>query len=237
MEITASITDITLSAITTIGLVQIVWFSVMLLRRGIGPATIQLALPPLLAIWVLMWPVYTDRTWVWLGIFLLGLPVILASILHAPFWQQLKQAWSTPPKSRGRLIKAEHVPMWPMTHLLTALAIAAAFFQTFPEFGFGTGLSICLALPAACWLDHTGHFALGFPAHPGQTLAGHLILILMTAIVCGWSLHIYHGIGWQQIFIATLLTGIAASLARALVPGGWNQPAMALAMGGTLWLL
>jgi len=237
MEITASTTDIALSAVTAVGIMQLVWFSGMLARRDASPATIQRALPPLLAIWVLMWPVYSNRAWVWPGIFLLGLPIILASVLQTPFWQQLKQAWSTPARARTHLVSPGQTPMWPMTHLLTSLTIAAAFFQNFPEFGFGIGLAICLALPAARWLDHTGHMALGFPAHPEQTLAGHLMLIVLTAVVCDWGLYVYHGIAWQQIFIATLLAGIAASFARALVPGGWNQPAMALAMGGTLWLL
>ncbi|MDX8406616.1 MAG: hypothetical protein R8K50_10780, partial [Mariprofundus sp.] len=82
-----------------------------------------------------------------------------------------------------------------------------------------------------------GLLKLGFPAHPGQTLAGHLLLIISTIVVLCWSLHVYHGTNWQPLFIATLITGLTGSATRALIPGQWNTPAAMLSMGYVMWVL
>jgi len=224
--------DIWISFIFAIGMTQLVWLAVMLRRRGIAPRAIWQGTPPLLSIWVLMWPLYQDPTWLWAGIALLLLPLLPAYGVSRPFWHHLRQAWSAP------LLAAEgQMHMWPPLALAASLAIAAAFFQQIPEFGFGMALAACLALPLADLLDRIRYLRLGFPLHPEQTLIGHISLMLFTALLCSWSLHLYHGIDWRQLLIATLLAGIGASLARALIPHGWNRPAAVLAMGLILWLL
>lgn len=228
-------TDLLLNLLVFAGSMQVAWLSVMLIRRGIRPAVIQRMLPPFFAVWALMWPVYSAGLWVWAGLGLLALPVVLAGILKQPFWLALRQAWSAPPRQRGSWPAPMH--MLPLFQLLAALAVAAAWFQQIPEFGFGLALSLCLAFPAADLLDRTGIVPLKFPTHPEQTLPGHLALIMASALLIAWSLHVYHGIDWRPLLIATLIAGIAGSVTRALMPGGLNQPAALLLMGATLWML
>lgn len=220
-----------ITALFAIGLGQLVWLSIMLLRRGVEPSVIWRVMPPLLSIWVLMWPLYDDPRWVWYGIFILGTPLLLCYSINRPLLRQLRIAWSGVDKPA----KLPH--MWPLASLITALAICAAFFYRTPEFGLGVALSICLAFPAAKLLDYTQQFRLGLALHPQQTLAGHLGLIVFVTLFCGWSLHVYHGILWSQVLVASTITGIVASLVRGLIPAGWNLPTAALAMGTTLWLL
>jgi hypothetical protein len=233
--------DLILSLFVALGILQLTWFSVMILRRGAPPTTIQHAIPPLLTIWVLMWPVYIDPRWVWSGIAVLALPALLSLLLKAPFWQQLRTAWRAP-GINAELGIYPSMPLLPLIHMLAALLIVCAWFQQIPEFGFGLALCLCLAFPAAYWVDQIGAhrpglLRLGFPAHPEQTLAGHLLLIsASTALLC-WSLHVYHGTDWQTLLIATLLAALAASATRALIPGQWNAPAAMLSMGFVMWLL
>jgi len=100
---------------------------------------------------------------------------------------------------------------------------------------------LCVAFPAAYWVDEIsqryGFLILKFPAHPKQTLASHLLLMMVSTLLLCWSLNVYHGTDWQLLFIATLLAASAASACRALVPGQWNAPAAMLSMGLVMWVL
>ncbi len=227
--------DIILTLLFGVGLAQVVWLSVMLLRKHIAPSVISAALPPLIAIWVILWPLYEHSIWLWAGIILLGIPIVMSYGTGFLFWQQLRIAWSgtVPASENGTLLPH----LWFYVSLLTALAIAAAFFQRAPEFGLGIGLSICLAFPAAALLDRTEYFKLAFPLHPEQTLAGHLGLIIAISLICIWSIHIYHGIGWQRLLIATLIAGMAASAVRGFSATNMMLPASAMTIGTVLWLL
>ncbi len=241
MPETIATSDIILSILVALGILQLTWFSVMILRRGAPPETIQHAMPPLLSIWVLMWPVYIDARWLWSGIAVLMLTAMLATVLQSRFWQHLRMAWSTHRTNAAPDIYPA-LPLLPLTHLLTALLIVCLWFQHIPEFGFGLALCLCLAFPAAYWIDQLGKhkpafITLGFPAHPEQTLIGHLVLIVAsTALLC-WSLHVYHGTEWTALLIATLIAALTASATRALIPGQWNAPAAMLSMGFVMWLL
>jgi len=233
--------DFVLNALLLFGVIQLAWFSVMLLRRGAPPETIQHAIPSLLSIWILMWPVYTHGRWLWPGIVILCLFSLAAVTLKKPFWQHLRIAWS--PKANEDGIDIYYRPsLPPLTHTIAALTVAALWFQTIPEFGFGLALCFCLAFPAAYWIDQLcilkfNSRKLGFPAHPDQTLAGQLVLIIScTALLC-WGLHVYHGTDWRALIIATLIAAMAASATRAVVPGGWNIPAAMATAGGVMWLL
>lgn len=228
--------DLALTGIVAIGMVQVAWLSVALFRRRVSRDVIQKSMQPLFAIWIVMWPVYHDPRWIWAGIGTLACFVLLPLLLRRPFWRDLRRTWAAPASPTDYRLK-KPIPFWPFAFFVATLAIAASLFQSIPEFGLGIALTICLAQPAAAWLDHFGLLTLGFPAHPQQTLPGHLVLVLAAAGLCSWSVHVYHGIDWQPLFLATAVAGIAASIARALVPGGWNQPAMAAAMGVVLWLL
>jgi len=223
--------DIIITVLFFIGLSQLVWLSVMLLRRDIASTTLCAALLPMISIWVLLWPLYEHPIWLWAGIMLLGLPILLAFTINTPFWQHLRIAWS------GTGYKEASPQMWPLLSLIAALAIAAAFFQRSPEFGLGIGLTVCLAFPAADLLDRGRYMQLGFPRHPEQTLIGHIGLIFSTTLLCGWAIHLYHGIEWQRLFIAMLLVGFAASVTRAFLPTHFTLPLATLGMGVTLWLL
>lgn len=220
-----------ITALFAIGLAQLVWLSIMLLRRGVAPSAIWRAIPPLLSVWVLLWPLYDDPIQLWPAIFILGIPLLLCYGSNAAIWRQLRVAWSGVDRPEG----TPH--MWPMVSLITALVIAAALFYRAPEFGLGVALSVCLAFPAASLLDDADHIRLGLALHPQQTLPGHIALIVFVALFCSWSLHVYHGIVLNQVLVASTITGIAASLVHALTPTGWSLPLAALAMGTTLWLL
>jgi len=230
-----SLTDAIITVLFAIGLSQLAWLSVMLLRRRISPATITMALPPSIAIWLLLWPLYESPAAVWGGIMVLGLPVLLAYSSNHMFLQHLRIAWSAPASGNSEEKRLPHP--WPFVSLLTALAIAAAFFQRAPEFGLGIGLAACLVFPAASLMDKIKYLKLGFPLHPEQTLVGHIGLIIAISIICMWSIHIYHGIEWQRLLIATLVAGMAASVIRGFSPTPVMLPLATLAMGTTLWLL
>lgn len=245
--------DLILSLFVIIGILQLSWFSVMILRRGALPETIRHALPPLLTIWTVMWPIYIDTRWLWAGIAALLLPSILAVVLKQPFWQHLRRAWSVRPMNAEIGIYPV-LPLLPLTHLIVALMITSLWFQHIPEFGFGLALCLTLAFPLAYWVDYLAGgtnsesatrplllrlitVRLGFPTHPEQTLAGHLMLIAACSLLLNWSLHVYHGTDWKTLAIATLITALAASATRALMPGHWNAPAAMVTMGAVMWLL
>jgi len=227
--------NLILTLLFAIVLAQFAWFSVMLLRRNVSPTAISASLSPLIAVWVLLWPLYTESALLWGGIMILGSPILFTYGLRRPFFLQLRIAWSGVPLSSEE--KPAMPQMWSLVSLLTALTVAAAFFQRAPEFGLGIGLAACLAFPAAALMDRTGHLKLGFPHHPEQTLVGHIALIFSVSVICMWSIHLYHGIEWQRILIATLIAGIAASVARAFAPGHIMLPSATLATGAVLWIL
>ncbi|WP_167631228.1 hypothetical protein [Mariprofundus ferrooxydans] len=236
-----TIGDIVLNALFAVGILQLAWFSVMLLRRGVPPASIQHAVMPLLTIWILMWPVYSDSRSLWIGLVTLIFTSALAASLNAPFWQHLRLAWTAKPlEVEMRIYQGIVLP--PLAYPIMTLFIASIWFRNIPEFGFGLALCLCLAFPAAYWTDYLGQrmprlLKLGFPAHPEQTLVGHLVLIIICIVLLCWSLHIYHGTDWQALFIATLITALTASATRALIPGQWYAPAAVLSMGFVMWVL
>jgi len=206
------------------------WISVMFAKRGVAPKLIWQSSVPLFAIWVLAWPVYTQAIWLWFPIAVFIITALLSHVIKRHFWQYLHAIW-------GGFSEQKRSLPWGVLSFTTALIVAVAFFQSIPEFGFGLALAACLAFPLAELFDRIRHMQLGFSLHPEQTLLGHLALIISSAFLCAWSVHLYHGIHWQQLLIATLIAGIAASLCRALLPQHWNQPAAILAMGWILWLL
>jgi len=236
-----TIGDIVLNALFAVGILQLAWFSVMLLRRGIPPISIQHAMMPLLTVWILMWPVYSDSRSLWIGLVALIFTSALTASLNAPFWQHLRLAWTAKPlEVEMRIYQGIVLP--PLAYPIMTLFIASIWFRNIPEFGFGLALCLCLAFPAAYWTDHLGQriprmLKLGFPAHPEQTLAGHLVLIIICIVLLCWSLHIYHGTDWQALFIATLITALTGSATRALIPGQWYAPTAVLSMGFVMWVL
>lgn len=220
--------DIILTTLFAIGLVQLCWLSVMAVRRGIPSSLIIRATWSFTGVWVLMWPMYSLGASVWIALVFLGLAILLAASIKRPALEALSLAWSD----------GANIP-WPMMMFAMALAIAAFFFTSLslPEFGFGAALSLCLGLPLAHWLDRSGRLRLNFPANPHQTLPGHLGLIVTVVIASGWSLHVYHQIGWFESLTATAIAGIAASMMRALIRHPFNLPAITLAIAGVLWTL
>ncbi|MDX8402646.1 MAG: hypothetical protein R8K47_08450 [Mariprofundaceae bacterium] len=207
---------------------QMAWFSVMLARRGVPPAALRLATPPLFTLWVVFWPVHADLRWLWVGLVALALPSLLARFAPHPFWRQLRAVW-TPPDA----------PRWepPLFPTLAGLALAAAWMNSAPEFGFGMALCATLALPAADIADRFTPWRLGFPAHPGQTLFGHLLMILLATILLAWALRVWHHLPWSPILVPTLVAALSGSALRALAPAPWHGAAAVLAMGLTLNLL
>jgi hypothetical protein len=231
----ASSIDIIITVLFAIGIAQLAWLSVVLLRRRLPPESISMSISPMIAIWVLLWPLYEAPASIWIGIIVMGMPILIAYSSNHIFSQHLRIAWSGPIQREVQEGELPH--MWPAVALITAIAIAAAFFQRAPEFGLGIGLSACLAFPAASLLDRIKHFNLGFPLHPEQTLIGHIGLIIAVSVICMWSIHIYHGIEWQRLLIATLIAGMIASVIRGFSPLMLMLPLATLAMGTTLWLL
>jgi ABC-type xylose transport system permease subunit len=222
--------DHIMSLLFMLGFAQMMWISVMVAKRGVSPKLIWQSSMPLFAIWVLAWPVYTQAIWLWFPIGVFITLALLSYTRKRPFWQYLHAIW-------GGFLNQKHSLPWSILSFTASLAISIAFFQSIPEFGFGLALAACLAFPLATLFDRIRHMQLGFLLHPEQTLLGHLSLIISSAFLCAWSVHLYHGVPWQQLLIATLIAGIAASLCRALLPRNWNQPAAILAMGWILWLL
>lgn len=213
-----------------IGFAQVMYISVMLGRKNIAPTLLWSATPPLLCIWVLFWPVYQNTAWIWFPIGYLTLLALLSPHLKPLFWRHLYQIWA------GNAFQDKIYP-WPFLSFIATLAISAAFFVNIPEFGFGLALTATLSFSLASLLDRIGYLQLGFPLHPQQTLLGHLALIVSSALLCAWSIHLYHGINWQQLLIATFIAGMAASVLRATLPRYLNLPFSILTMGWILWLL
>jgi len=218
--------DIALTALFAIGLLQSAWLSLFAIRRGIPSSLLIRGVWSLTGIWVLLWPLYQSMTGLYVAVGLFAATVSIPTLLKASACRHLVQAWSD-----------EADLPWPMWMFVLAMAGAAAQFSSYPEFGFGTALSLCLGLPLAHWLDRAGRLCLHFPANPAQTIPGHIGLILTVVICCGWSLHVYQQIGWFESLTATLLAGCAASAARGMISHPYNVPVIALSIGGVLWLL
>jgi len=224
------IPDYIINFLFAMGMIQVIWLSVALIRKGIPSHTIWQSTTPLLAIWAMAWPIYTQAAWLWLPIGLAAIAISITFTRNTRFWQHLRLVWGIPTSHQT-------FRPWPIFSLLITFCIAIAFFQSIPEFGFGLALSICLAFPLAGLLDRIAYIRLRFPLHPEQTLLGHLGLIIASACLCAWSIHLYHGIQWQQLLIATLIASMGASIIRAMLPSYWNMPIAILTMGWILWLL
>jgi len=218
--------DAIITVLFAIGLLQGCWLSLIAARHHVPSSLILRALWSLTGIWVLFWPVYRQTESIFIAIGLFAVVILLVSAITRPSLEQIKLAWSD----------GMSLP-WPMIMFVTALGIATAFSMQFPEFGFGAALSICLGLPLAHWLDRPGKLKLKFPANPAQTLPGHLGIITTVIITCGWSLHVFHQIGWFESLTATALAGIAASVMRGIIPHPFNLPVIATVIGGVLWVL
>lgn len=222
--------DILLIALTTIGLFQFFWLSVFLIRKGFNPSLVRLSMVSLLSIWVLTWPAYDDTTVVLATLFLFVLPVLFALQKNNAFARHLRLGWhDLPPKTKQPA---------PWLMIIISLFITVELFHIAPELGFGLGLSFCLAWSAAEFIDKSRRgVRLGLTQNLQQTLAGHLIFIMLTSFICAWALQLYHNTHWLQFFVATLIVGLVGSIIRALIPAGWNMPLSMLGMSITLWLL
>ncbi len=184
----------------------------------------------LLSIWVLIWPAYDSPRVVLLSLSLFIIPFLFALQKESSFARHLRLAWHTP------ALQSNQPAPWLM--LFLSLLVGSMLFYLAPELGLGLTLSMCLAWSAADSIDKTGKgMHLGLPANLRQTLAGHLLLVLITSLICAWSLQLYHSTSWQQFFVATLIVGLTGSVIRALVTTGWNMPLSALGMSMALWLL
>lgn len=222
--------DMILSAMFAAGLLQFLWLSVVLTRKGLNPSLIRLSMMPLLAIWVLVWPAYDNTIMPLLSFILFLLPLLFSLRSQNPFARHLRLCWHTSPE------QIRQPTPWLM--LLLSFLIAAVLFYDAPELGLGVALSFCLAWSAAELIDKTGKgLRLGLARNPWQTLAGHLVLVLATSLICAWALQLYHGISWQQFYVATLIAGLAASGIRALISAGWNMPFAISGMSFMLWIL
>ncbi len=218
--------DAMLTLLFAIGLFQGAWLSVAAAGRGAPSSLILRAIWSLTGIWVVFWPLYASPWSRMLALALFLALVLLAGWSPRPLPGRLGAAWSDGMRRP-----------WPMLAFVGALIVAAAWSFRFPEFGFGAALATCLGLPLAHGLDRAGLLRLGFPSNPAQTLPGHLGLIAATVVTCGWSLHAWRHVGWQESLTATLLAGLAASALRALIAHPFHPPFIAAAIGGVLWAL
>lgn len=222
--------DMLLSGLFAVGLFQLLWLSVVLVRKGFAPSVVRLSLLPLFAVWVLVWPAYTDEKWLLLHFILFALPAAYASVSQGHFARHLKLCWHT--------VSDKWVQPPPWIMFLTSLLIAAILFYHAPELGFGVGLSVCLAWSVANLFDQLALGPkLGLAINPNQTLWGHIAWVMSASLIGAWGLQLLHGVDWRQFFIATLAAALVASAIRATVAAGWNMPIAILGMSITLWLL
>jgi len=219
-------TDVVMTALFAVGLLQASWLSIAGSRRGVPSSLLIRGVWSLTGIWVLLWPLYTSHAALFVAIAIFAVTTIAPPLFRVSACRQLVLAWSD----------GASLP-WPMWMFVLALGGAVWQFSLYPEFGFGTALSLCLGLPLAHWLDRAGRLRLNFPVNPGQTLFGHLGLIITVVICCGWSLNVYHQVGWFESLTATMLAGCTASAARGLVAHPFNVPVIALVIGSVMWLL
>jgi len=225
--------DLLLTTLFAIGLFQALWLSVVLVRKGFNPSLVRLSITILLSIWVLIWPAYENTHMPLFSLSLFIFPLLFALQKDHAFARHLRLCWHMIPAQTS---SHKQPPSWSM--ILMSLIISAELFNLAPELGFGLGLSLCLAWSAAELIDKSKRgLPLNLASNPTQTLAGHLVLVLSTSLLCAWSLQLYHDTDWQLFLIATLIVGCIASMTRALVVTGLNMPLATLAMAITLWLL
>ena len=217
--------DTLLTFILLIGLIQLAWFSAMLHMRGIGPGTITAAVPPLLAIWVLCWPLYANPEATLAGIAIIALALLTCGKMDAYWMRALRSSWSVAPHG-----------LWPLGLFAAGLAIACAWFILVPPVGFGVGLSLCLATSAANMLDMAYKLRAKSETNQEQTWPGHVAFIAITALACAWAMQVYAKIGLADFLGVTTLAAIATAVARMLAPKIWHPPLIALVLGGMLWL-
>jgi len=218
--------DTLLTFIVVIGLIQLVWFSVMLHLRGVSSGIITSTMPPLLAIWVLFWPIYAHPAATLAGMAFMALVLITCSRMDAFWMRALRSSWSVAPHG-----------LRPLGLFGTGLTIACAWFAAAPEVGFGVALSLCLAMPAADMLDRADRLRANLAANPEQTWLGHVLFIAVTALLCAWSIHIYARTGLADFLGVTAIAAAVAGIVRAFAPRMWHPPLIALILGGMLWLL
>jgi hypothetical protein len=222
--------DLLLTALFCIGLFQFFWMSVVLARKGINPSQVRLSMMILLSVWVLLWPAYDNVSVVALSLFILLFPILFALHKTSPFARHLRLCWHT------NTTQTKEPTPW--LTLLISLVVCSSLFVLAPELGLGLGLSFCFAWHAADLVDLSGRGRrLGLAKNPKQSLFGHIVFVVLTTLVCAWSLQLYHGMDWTQFFVATLIVGLIGSIIRALVATGWNMPLSVLGMGTALWLL
>jgi len=217
--------DTLLTFIVVIGLIQLAWFSVMLHLRGVSSGLITGALPPLLSIWVLFWPIYTNPLSTLAGVAIMALALAACSRMDAFWMRALRSSWSVAPHG-----------LWPLGLFGTGLTIACAWFATAPEVGFGVALSLCLAMSAADMLDRTGRLRTSLAVNPDQTWPGHLLFIAIAALMCAWAMHVYARTGLADFLGLTAIAAAVAGIVRACTPRMWHPPLIAIVLGGMLWL-
>jgi len=234
MSLPISHADILLTSLFAIGLFQSLWLSVVLVRKGFAPSIVRSSIICMLSIWILVWPAYENTNVVLYSLSLLLLPIAWVSIAnrrgeHA-FARHLKLCWHTLPSQTQQ--PSPWILIW------VTLGICAYLFTLAPELGFGLALSFSLAWQAARLIDISGKGKrLGLLKNPQQTLFGHILFVILTSLVCAWSLQLYHSIEWYHFFIVTMIVGLVGSMIRTLVATGWNLPLTYLGMACILWLL
>ncbi len=184
------------------------------------------------AIWLFLWPVYVSVAWLWVGL-LMMVTVLLGAALLTPLpWQHLRQAWAGDSTKKRTVIPYPPFCLW-----LSLLVVALLFEQGMPEFGLGLGLVAALAFPLASLVDRLSICRMGLALHPEHTLAGHLALVVATAVLCAWSIHAYYGVDWYLLFPTTIMAGCMASLIRMVFPQWWNLPIAIASIAIMLWYL
>jgi len=211
--------NVLINILFVLGTLQVLWLYHALVRRGITATYLWQATPPLLAIWVLLWPVYTNTISMLFPIaFCLAL-LALTYIHNGKFFITMRSIWGT------------DFPLHTLS-LWLSLSIALYFFQNAAEFGFALALVVCFSFPLADVLDRIPSFRpLGLPLHPKHTLMGHLALMCSITALSSWSVHVYQPLQWKLLIFATIIAASAASLIRALLPSPWYLPIATLSMG------
>ncbi|MDQ6976147.1 MAG: hypothetical protein Q9M22_06260 [Mariprofundaceae bacterium] len=211
---------------------QLAAAGIFLHRKGFSSRDIWQGTQPMFAIWLFLWPVYVSLAWLWVGLLMMVTVLLSTALLKPVPWQDLQQAWSgnTAPVSTP-------LPYPPLCLWLSLLIVAVLFESGMPEFGLGLGLVAVLAFPLAALIDRLSLWPMGIALHPEHTLAGHMVLVLATAVLCAWSIHAYHGIDWYLLFPTSIMAGCLASLVRMTFPQWWNLPLAILSMALMLWYL
>jgi len=216
--------DLWITISLSIFIIQYVIMSLMLFKRGVASEYLVTCASPILCIWVIVWPIYHQSTLIPYSIALIALPLVAAQWPY-PLTQQLKRSWS-----------GSEFGFLPMITMVLNLGMAAILFTIEPAFGFAIALSLCLGVSAANLVDKLKRTPLLLPFNPHQTLWGHLVLILLTTILCSWSLHIYFSVPQFMTWPVAGLAALAASLGRAIIPNIWSSTGVVFGIAVVLWL-